>query len=56
MVVQFDPQPYPAEQITVRYEYARALRALGILPDRWPPRDRLWERENARDGFAQPPR
>jgi hypothetical protein len=56
VVVQFDAQPHPAERITVRYEYAPALRALGILPDRWPPRDRLWERENAREGFAQPPR
>jgi hypothetical protein len=56
VVVHFDPQPQPAERVTVRYEYAAALRALGILPDRWPPRDRLWERENARDGFAQPPR
>jgi hypothetical protein len=56
VVVHFDAQPHPAERITVRYEYAGALRALGILPESRPHRDRLWERENARDGFAQPPR
>jgi hypothetical protein len=56
VVVRFDPQPYAAERLTVRYEYASGLRALGILPESWPPRDRLWEREHAREGFAQPPR
>ncbi len=54
-VVAFDPEPVPAERLTVRYEYARALRALGILPEPWRDRDRLSERENGTDGFAKPP-
>src|SRR5262245_52491933 len=54
-LVHFDPQPTPLQLLTVRYEYAPALRALGILPvQRWT-RDRLNEREHAQDGFAQPP-
>lgn len=53
-VVDFQPEPRPAERITLRYEYARALRALGILPWRWTG-DRLRERERG-DGFAKPPR
>jgi hypothetical protein len=51
-VVRFDAQPRPADTITVRYEYAPALRALGLLPP-WD-RDRLHERERG-DGFARPP-
>mgnify|MGYP003490097179 FL=1 len=40
----------------MRYEYRPALVTLGVLPRRVPPsRDRLWERENAQAGFAQPP-
>ena len=54
-VVDFDPEPHPAERITLRYEYASALRALGILPGR-PSRDRLAERERGAGGFAKPPR
>lgn len=52
-VVRFDAQPRPADTVTVRYEYAPALRALGLLS---PPsdRDRLRERERG-DGFARPP-
>ena len=52
-VVRFDAQPAPADTVTLRYEYAPALRALGLLP---PPRDRdrLSERERG-DGFARPP-
>ncbi|HET7291732.1 MAG TPA: hypothetical protein VFM88_04855 [Vicinamibacteria bacterium] len=54
-LVHFDPMPTPAQLVTVRYEYAAALRALGILPPyRWT-RDRLREREHAEDGFARPP-
>lgn len=54
-VVLFDPMPTPAQLTTVRYEYAPALRALGILPQpRWT-RDRLQERERAEEAFAQPP-
>jgi hypothetical protein len=53
-VVDFQAQPHAAERITLRYEYASALRALGILPHH-AARDRLRERERG-DGFAQPPR
>jgi hypothetical protein len=52
-VVDFDPEARPAERVTLRYEYAGALQALGILPRPWPSRDRLMERER---GFARPPR
>jgi len=55
-VVLFDPMPTPAQVVTLRYEYAPALRALGILPQPWWNRDRLRQRERAEDGFAQPPR
>ena len=41
--------------ITLRYEYRPSLVALGVLPRRVPSRDRLWEREHAEPGFAQPP-
>ena len=54
-VVSFDPAPAPAERITLRYEYASALRALGILPRSWWSRDRLRERERGEEGFARPP-
>jgi hypothetical protein len=47
--VTFDPEPSPAQQATLRYEYRSALLALGVLPSR----DRLFERENG--GFARPP-
>jgi hypothetical protein len=53
-VVDFQAQPHPAERITMRYEYASALRALGILP-RDVARDRLRARERG-EGFAKPPR
>lgn len=56
MLVDFDPQPSPAERITLRYEYGSALRALGILPAPWWARDRLRERESGDSGFAKPPR
>lgn len=54
-VVSFDPETTPSERITVRYEYASGLRALGILPRPWWSRDRLRERERGEDGFARPP-
>ena len=54
-VVSFDSEPAPAERITLRYEYASALRALGILPRSWWSRDRLRERERGEEGFARPP-
>ena len=56
MLVDFEPQASPAERITLRYEYASALRALGILPAPWWARDRLRERESGESGFAKPPR
>lgn len=52
-VVDFHPHGVPAERITLRYEYARALQALGILP-RPGDRRRLSQRERG-DGFARPP-
>jgi len=56
MLVDFQPQASPTERITMRYEYAPALRALGILPAPWWTRDRLREREAGESGFARPPR
>jgi hypothetical protein len=53
--VRFDAVHHPAERITLRYEYASALRALGILPAPYPGPDRLRERERG-TGFARPPR
>jgi hypothetical protein len=53
--VRFDAAAHPAERIVLRYEYAPALRALGILPRPWWGRDRLRERDGG-DGFARPPR
>jgi hypothetical protein len=52
-VVRFDAQLSPTDILTLRYEYAPALRALGIFPPPWE-RDRLRERERG-DGFARPP-
>ncbi|HSD25698.1 MAG TPA: hypothetical protein VLL75_00270, partial [Vicinamibacteria bacterium] len=54
-VVDFRAQASPAERVTLRYEYASALRALGILPARHHTRDRLFERERGELGFAPPP-
>jgi len=57
MLVDFEPQSSPAERVTLRYEYASALRALGILPaPPWWARDRLRERDSGATGFAKPPR
>jgi hypothetical protein len=56
VLVRFDPEPRPILSVTLRYEYRPALVALGVLPRRVPPsRDRLWERDQAQPGFAQPP-
>jgi hypothetical protein len=55
VLVTFDPETAPAERITLRYEYRPSLVALGVLPRPLPARDRLWEREHAEPGFAQPP-
>jgi hypothetical protein len=56
VVVRFEPQAAPSQGTTLRYEYAGALRALGILPTHRHDRDRLAERERGVDGFAKPPR
>jgi hypothetical protein len=56
VLVSFDPEPNPSEQVTLRYEYRSALVALGVLPAPAARLDRLWQRERAEPGFAQPPR
>lgn len=56
VLVSFDPEPSPSQRVTLRYEYRPALVALGVLPRYVPSRDRLWERDHAEAGFAQPPR
>jgi hypothetical protein len=53
--VRFDAAGHPAERAVLRYEYAPALRAIGILPRPWWGRDRLRERDRG-EGFARPPR
>ena len=58
---QYDPvgettfvaEKYASDRITLRYEYASGLQALGIVPQRAP---RIWDREQGQLGFAQPPR
>jgi hypothetical protein len=55
VLVSFDPESEPSECVTLRYEYRPALVALGVLPRRVPPRDRLWERDRAEPGFSPPP-
>jgi hypothetical protein len=54
-VVSFEPEATAAECVTLRYEYAGALRALGIPVWPEPNRDRLSERERGEWGFAKPP-
>jgi len=49
---QFVAQRWASDQITLRYEYANGLRALGIVPRR----SRLNDREHGQLGFAQAPR
>ncbi len=49
---QFVAERSASDWITLRYEYASGLKALGIVP-RHP---RVWEREQGQYGFAQPPR
>ena len=54
-LVDFDPRPQPSERVTLRYEYADGLRALGIDVHPWRhTRDRLRERDRG-EGFARPP-
>jgi hypothetical protein len=52
VLVRFDPEATPSEQITLRYEYRTALVKLGVLPTA-PFWGRLQEREQG--GFAKPP-
>ncbi len=54
-LVSFEPEAAATDVVTLRYEYRRALVALGILPPR-STRDRLAEREGGRGGFARAPR
>ncbi len=57
VTVQFEPERWAAETLTLRYEYRPALVRLGLLPPCCRPEpDRLAERESGRDGFARPPR
>jgi len=51
---QFLAERNATDRITLRYEYASGLRALGIVPRR--DVNRTWEREHGQLGFAQPPR
>jgi hypothetical protein len=55
VVVDFEAEAFPAESTLLRYEYAEALRALG-LGSHCDPWQRLWERERGETGFATPPR
>ncbi len=55
VVVEFEPEPSPAEQTTLRYEYRTALVDLGVLPSAHARHDRLAERDRGEPGFAPPP-
>jgi hypothetical protein len=55
VLVDFQPAHSPAQRTTLRYEYRRALVALGVLPSPHVPHDRLWERDRGEPGFAPPP-
>jgi hypothetical protein len=49
--VEFTPVALASDHLVLRYEYARALAALGIFPDE----NRLGERERGEIHFARPP-
>ena len=51
--VEFMAERNATDRITLRYEYASGLRALGIVTRS---RGRVWEREQGQMGFAKPPR
>jgi hypothetical protein len=55
ILVDFDPEQVPFHTLTLRYEYADTLRALGVLTASSWDRDRLRERELGSLGFARPP-
>ena len=52
--VEFVAESRPLDRITLRYEYADGLRALGITPVR--DHDRTWQRDHGQLGFAEAPR
>lgn len=52
--VEFLAESRPLDRITLRYEYADGLRALGITPVQNV--DRTWQRDHGQLGFAEPPR
>jgi hypothetical protein len=52
--VEFVAESRPLDRITLRYEYADGLRALGITP--LPDHDRTWQRDHGQLGFAVAPR
>ena len=54
-VVSFEPEATATECVTLRYEDAATLRALGIPAWPEPRRDHLGERERGEWGFAKPP-
>lgn len=54
-VVAFDYEPSAVQNVTLRYEYAAGLVALGIVPESHYGRNRLRDRDRGRAGFAQPP-
>ena len=56
VLVDFDAYPAESERVTLRYEYAWALRALGIDVRPWHASGRLRQRERGDAGFAKPPR
>lgn len=56
VLVDFQAEPEATEQVTLRYEYRKALLALGVLPEPHTTRGRLWERDRGEGGFAPPPR
>lgn len=56
VLVDFHAEREPAERMTLRYEYQKALVALGVLPDPHVAHQRLWQRDHGEDGFAPPPR
>ena len=55
VLVDFDPESQPCQTVTLRYEYADALRSLGVLTAANEGRDRLRERERGEMAFARPP-
>jgi hypothetical protein len=52
--VEFLAESRPLDRITLRYEYADGLRALGITPLR--DHDRTWQRDHGQLQFAEAPR